>query len=481
MNRRGARRRRTARERWARPIGVLAILIVAVVGFIAYRANSGLPLQSRYDVNVVVPDADRLINAADVRIGGVLVGEVLHVNAVPGSDGQPIRARVELAIDDSVGRLPVDTSVQVSPASVLGLTYVDLRLGSSRQTIPAGGTVALSRAKPSSDLTDLFQIFNRRSARGFQTALGGLAAGFAGRGTALNTTIGATAQLLPELTDVAGALAAPTTRLDAFISGYAAFTQALAPVSEQLANLIANGAATLDGLARVRPALGTAIDAAPDAESAATTAFTRVRPALTGLAQLATALRPAGGLLPGAAAQITSTLNAALPALRDVPPFARPLQTALETVSALARDPYTTGSLRKLRDLALPTDTTLSTFTPAQVHCDVFGQWGQWFGGTFGDIGDGVGPSLPNLTLTGAGALGEQLQNAKPSPNLNTNPLPNETAQECESGNEPFTGKQQLNNPAGIQNAPERDTAPPPGVVALARTAGLLRPIAGVR
>jgi virulence factor Mce-like protein len=481
MSRRQRRQRRTARERRTGPIGLLAIAVVALVGLIAYRANTGLPLESRYDVNVLLPDADRLITAADVRIGGVLVGEVLHVGAVPASGGRPALARVELAINDSVGRLPVDTKVQVRPASVLGLTYVDLTLGTSPRTVPANGTLALSSAVPSSDLTDLFQIFNRRSAQGFQQAASGLAAGVAGRGSDLNTTIGATAQLLRALTDVAGALSAPTTRLSGFISGYAAFTDALAPVSSPLASLFSAGQTTLSGFERVRPALGAAIDAAAGTETTATTAFTTFRPALTGLARLATELRPAGRLLPGTAQQITATLNAGLPTLRQLPGFARPLQTALNTVKGLAEDPNTINSLRKLYDLILPTNTTLSTFTPAQVHCDVLGEWGQWFGSTFGDIGDGNGPSLPNLTLTGAGALGEQLQNAKPSVNLNTNPLPNENAQECESGNEPFTGKQQLNNPPGLQNEPQRTTTPPAGVLAMARAVGLLKPIAGAR
>lgn len=481
MSARRSRRRRAPRERWTGPIGVVAILVVAVVGYIAYRANSGLPFESRYDVSVVVRDADRLINGADVRIGGVLVGEVLHVTAVPAGEGEPARARVELAIDDSVGRLPVDTSVQIRPASVLGLTYVDLHLGSSRQTLPANGTLRLAQARPSSDLTDLFQIFNRRSARGFQTALARLSAGVAGRGTDLNTSLEAAAGLLPALDGVARSLSAPATRLDGFISGYAAFTGALAPVGGQLASLVTNAAATLASITRVRPALGAAIDAAPDAELATTTAFTRVRPALAGLAQLATALRPAGRLLPDAAAQITSTLRAGLPALREIPPFARPLQIALDAVRTLSRDPNTIASLRKLHDLALPLNATLQTWVPAQVHCDVLGQWGVFFGGTFGDLGDGAGPSLPNLTVTGAGAIGEELQNARPSSNLNTNPLPNETWQECESGNEPFTGRQQLNNPAGLQNAPVRDTAPPPGVTALARSAGLLKAIPGTR
>lgn len=465
-------------SRWFGALGVLAIVIVAAIGWIAYRANSGLPGQGRYDVNVLVPDADRLINAADVRVGGVLVGEVLNVSAVPGPTGGPPRARVELGLDGTV-RLPVDSTVQIRPASVLGLTYVDLHLGRSRRMVAAGGTLRLAQAKPASDLTDLFHVFNARSARAFQSAISGAAYGLAGRGAALNQTIAASAALMPALDDVAGVLAAPSTRLSPFLGAYESVVNALGPVSGQLTGLVAGGARTLGAIAGARHGLAAAIDAAPGAETAVTTAFVRVRPALDGLSELATRLRPAGALLPATLDQVNSTLSAGVPALRQLPGFSQPLRTALTTLEALARDPNTTNSLRKLHDLIIPTNTLLATAVPAQVDCNVLANWGQGWYAVFGQNGDGQGPALPNLTLTGAGAIGEPLQNPKPSPNLGLNPLPNENASECEAGNEPWSGKQQLNNPPGLQSRSTRTTTPPPGVPALARSAGLLTPIPG--
>jgi virulence factor Mce-like protein len=463
------------------PLGALTILVVAVIGLIAYRANSGLPLQSRYEVTAEVPDADRLIAAADVRVGGVLVGEVLTNTADPGSSGSTPYARLKLALDRAVGPLPADTTVQVRPASVLGLTYVDLHLGHSRRTISDGGTLPLSQALSSSDLTDLLDIFNHSAANSFRAALGGVAYGLAGRGNALNVTIAATSRLMPALTNVATALASSNTRLGAFLRAYETTIAAFAPVSGQLAALISNGATTLGALAEVRPALAATIEAAPPAEAATTVAFERARPALDGLAQLAVDLRPAGALLPGTLAQINPTLAAGIAPLQELPGFSGPLRTALQTLEALARDPYTRDSLRKLTDLILPTNEVLSTFVPAQVRCDVLGLWGANFSSTFIGMGDGPGPGLPNLVITGSGAQGEGLQNARPSPNVGINPLPNETASECESGNEPWSGGQQLNNPPGLQSRSTRTTVPPPGVTALARGAGLLKPIPGIR
>jgi hypothetical protein len=132
-----------------------------------------------------------------------------------------------------------------------------------------------------------------------------------------------------------------------------------------------------------------------------------------------------------------------------------------------------------LHDLLVPTNTVLSTVTPAQVDCNVLANWGQSWYAVFGQNGDGDGPALPDLTLTGLGARGEELQNPRPSANLGTNPLPHEDASQCEAGNEPWSGHQQLNNPPGLTSRTTHETEPPPGVMALARSAGLLKPIPG--
>ena len=54
---------------------------------------------------------------------------------------QPV---LKLALNHSVAPLPVDTTVQVRPASVLGLTYVDLVPGHSARPQFRGATRAIS-------------------------------------------------------------------------------------------------------------------------------------------------------------------------------------------------------------------------------------------------------------------------------------------------------------------------------------------------
>ncbi len=456
-------------------LGVAAILVVGVVGFVSYNALSGLPFQPMYRVNIEVSNADELIATDNVEIAGARVGQVVGVTAARSPNNHPY-AVIQLAIDPSVGYLPVDSSAQIRAASALGATYVALTLGRSRETIPAGGTLPLARTSATVAVTDLFQIFNRSAARNFQNATAQLAGGLAGRGQELNSTIGSVSALLPALTGVASALASPNARLTRFLGAYATAANALAPVSTQLAGLVADGAVTFRALAGARSSLAATIDAAPSTESAATVAFDSVRPGLDGLAHLATALEPGAQSLPGALTTINSTLSAGVQPLRQLPTLTRPLRTALSELETVSRVPSTSGALRKLGDLMAAGEQTLTALVPAQVHCNTLGLFTQNFASILGVFGTGEGPALGVFGLKGDG-LDTEVQSAKPAPDVHVDNLPTENASECQAGNEPFNpNTQDLTPPAGPQPDHTRATYPPPGVLALARSVGLLAP-----
>ncbi len=64
-------------------VGAITTLIVIVAVFLAYNANNGLPFVPVYRVAVEVPNAARLVNNNEVRIGGNRVGVVESIEAVP--------------------------------------------------------------------------------------------------------------------------------------------------------------------------------------------------------------------------------------------------------------------------------------------------------------------------------------------------------------------------------------------------------------
>lgn len=453
-------------------IGLAGIVVVLAIVVVAYRANSGLPFQPVYGITVEVPNALRLVRNNDVRIAGVRAGRIDRVEAVVG--GRSTHARLTLALREDVGPLRSDTRARVRPASILGTNYLDLLPGEHGHELPSGSALPLARASSTVELTDLLDVFDRASGRRLQALLGEVGPGLAGRGPGLNQALGDLPGTLRELALVSRALARPATRLGPFVVALDRAAQALAPVRGALAGAIEGAAGTLATLADHGPALAAALDALPPAEASTTRAFVRLRPALDDLARLSTALEPAVGLLPRAVPTVNRTLTAGLRPLRDLRPFAGALGASLVGLGDLARTTGVRGAVQRADDAITAADGTLRTLLPAQLQCNVIGLWATNFASTFGTLGTGQGPAVANIGVTHLGAEGELLQNPRPSRNANINLLPNADRQECESGNEPVDGGQQLGNPRGRQPASTRETRQQPAVRRLADRAGLL-------
>lgn len=471
-------RNRRARRRSRRPplasIGAVLILVAGALTYVSYNALSGLPLQSRYHVYVTLPSADRLVATDDVRIADVRVGEVSSVTAELSPQGRPY-ARIGLALEPSVGQLPVDTTAQARSVSPLGETYLALVLGGSRTRIPSGGRLAASRARTSVSVTDLFRIFDGNARQSFQQATGQLAAGLAGRGAGINDAIASTASLLEPATRVAGALAMPRAGIRPFLSGLATTAETLAPVGHDLAGTVSRAAITLNALDRRPAALGGTLDAVPVAERATTRALAAVAPGLDDLATLMTDLQPGARLLPRGVRTINTTLSAGAHGLGSTNLLLPPLRRAFSALATVARRPSSSGAVRKFGDLLDPVQTLVQTAGVAQEHCNIFGLLLISLSSVFNNYQVRNGPPVLFFPLDTLGVPGENVQSAKPTPGVHVNNSPVENASECESNNEPFNAKQTLlRNPAGLQSDHTRQTSPPPGVLERARAAGLL-------
>lgn len=455
-------------------IGLATAAVIAVVAWVSFTANSGLPWQRTYDIAVEIPNADRLIGDSDVRIAGTRVGRVASVEAIPAGDGRPARARVQISLQRSAGPLPADTRTRVRPASVLGASFLELEPGRSTRRIPAGGALRPPVASPTVDLTDLLDVFDRSTRASFRGVIRDLGSGLRGRGTAIGTTLSSTADLLDPLTGVAGELAHRDTRFGAYLTSFEETVTTLGSVRDPLVRLLDHGATTFAALARRPHALGAAIDRAAPAERATARAFASIRPGLRDLAALTRQLRPAARQIAPATRDVTRILRAAHRPLRQVPGFGTRLQTAARELAGFAVRPSTTIALKEVAALARATSQTLEVLAPAQKHCNVVGLYSQNFASVIGVMGVGEGPSLDLTGIATTGAPGETLQNKELSPGIAINYFPHANEQECESGNERHTGKQSINNPPGVQGTSARRTTPPPGVLELARGAGLL-------
>ena len=107
-------------------VGAVTVLIAIVAVFLAYNANNGLPFVPVYRVSVEVPNAARLTNNNEVRIGGHRVGVVESIEPVQKDDAQTTAAS--------------DGTVAAEAANDTGgvVAQVNLKLDKTAEPLPAG-------------------------------------------------------------------------------------------------------------------------------------------------------------------------------------------------------------------------------------------------------------------------------------------------------------------------------------------------------
>src|SRR3954471_22097337 len=144
-------------------IGAATTLVVLVAVFLSYNANSGLPFVPTYELRAQLPNAANLVVGNEVRIGGARGGAITAIKAVPNRTGPPT-ARVEMQLDKNLQPLPADSSLIVRSRSALGLKYIQLTPGSSRQGFKAGATVPLAQARPRPvEIDEVLNTFDART------------------------------------------------------------------------------------------------------------------------------------------------------------------------------------------------------------------------------------------------------------------------------------------------------------------------------
>jgi hypothetical protein len=165
------------------------------------------------------------------------------------------------------------------------------------------------------------------------------------------------------------------------------------------------------------------------------------------------------------------------------PGLASKLKTALAAVDALSRDPATVQTFKVLgsTDLAslgasafVGLGAILRSVASEQFSCNVTGLWVHNFASSLTE-GDSTGGWLrfaPLFDFTG-GKNGQLSEQKSPSPDLHLNPYPSQTTSGCQGANDVYHGTQLIGNPGATSNVVD-NTAPPPGVLAEGRQAGLV-------
>lgn len=261
---RGSRRRRdSGRPTAIVAVGIVTLIVVGVVMFVGLRAPGGLPLRHYRTVYVSFYDAGNLQPRNDVRINGVLVGQVLDLRAHNG------RAVAELQLTPGTHALPADTGALLRARGLLGARYVELVPGHSSQKLDDGAMLVARPDALRSGVPETLDTFDAETRGALGTTLRALGTGLLGRGEQLNAAIHAgprPATQFPELVNsvlarpdavrrLAPSLDAGMTTLDAargdIATGLRPAAEALTPFAQHgrdLGNSIALAPATLQSV-----------------------------------------------------------------------------------------------------------------------------------------------------------------------------------------------------------------------------------------
>ena len=433
-------------------IGAATTLIIIVAVFLAYNANNGLPFVPTYSLKVNVKSAAQLVRGNEVRVGGSRVGVIDEIVPVRQKDGS-ITAQLSLKLDTTIKPLPKDSTILVRPRSALGLKYVEITKGTSKEGFADGDIVPLGQATPDPvEFDEVLSTFDDETRKASRVNLREFGNALAGRGLDLNRAIEAFNPLLRNLTPVMTNLGDPRTKLVQFVQALEQTAGEIAPVAEDQASLFRGFDTTFGAIDRVRADYQQSIVNAPGALDAAIEGFPPQRPFLANSEGLFRELAPGIKALRTAAPDLADAFELGTGSLLRSVAFNKRLEPTFEALQEFAEDPLVSLGVRDLTNLSGILRPTVAKLAPVQTVCNYFSLWFRNVASLLSE-GDENGTSQRFIIVAApAGPNNEGGPASAPAAGptvdnyLHSNPYPNTASPgqpvECEAANEEYLDSQ---------------------------------------
>lgn len=388
-------------------VGAITTLIVVVAVFLAYNANNGLPFVPVYRVSVVVPNASRLVQNNEVRIGGARVGVVESITPVRPDDYDPnapesqgtdgVAAKLNLKLDKSASPIPENSIFRIRYRSAFGLKYLDITRGDGPDA-PEGFTFngTNDNDDPADDDQQILSIeevqqndtaddgtfiaqtefdeigntFDQPTRNAIRQNLLGYGDAFAARGSSLNQAIGALNPLLTNLQPVAETLNDPNTQLAKFFPALARTAAIVAPVATQNAELFRNMADTFAAIGADPAALQATISGGPPALQTGIDTLPAQQPFLADFAELERRLNPGVKDLRLSLPSLNGAIRVGTPVLSRSVAANQRLRGVFRSLENLVEQPTTKSSLQRLGDLFDSANPLAKYVVPSQTVCN---------------------------------------------------------------------------------------------------------------
>lgn len=388
-------------------VGAGTILVILVMVMLSYNANEGLPFVPTYNISAEVPSGANVVKGNDVRVGGARVGLVSDIT--PKQRDGKYYAVLSMKLDQKYAEIPVDSKIEVRPRSTIGLKYVELTLGDSKEGLPDGGMLPLTQAAYATEFEDLLNTFDKRVREGNRRSLREFGNAFAGRGQDLNVAFGELPRLFENLYPVARTISDPDTRLADFIKAISRAATDTAATGSAAGEVWANADRTFAAFAAASEGIKQSIEESPETLAVLTEEFPKQRPFLRDATKMMIAFQPGSKYLPSVADDMAVVVTRGTPAMRHLGRTSPKFSSFFDKLGVFASDPQVQMGIEGLVTFVKVTNQPLSYITPSQTVCNYAGLFARNVAsslaptggdGTIGWLRFGIVAGLPNPTPT---------------------------------------------------------------------------------
>ncbi|MGA2454024.1 MAG: MlaD family protein [Solirubrobacteraceae bacterium] len=351
-------------------IGAITTLIAVVAVFLSYNANNGLPFVPTYNIKVELPEASGLQPSNQVRIAGTRVGIVSSLSPQENPRTGRITAIANLHLEKKIESLPADTKAVVQSVSAIGLKYLELEKGSSKQTLKAGQTIPMAQTREPVDIEELFNMFNKPTRTGIKINTNNFGDGLAGRGLGLNNTIHELRPLVTNAIPALRNLANPATGLHELFVALDRVAAETAPVAEQNAELFSELDTFFKAWASVAPSIEAANRGGPASLEQAIYSLPHEAPFYENAAEFMHLLRPSASALRTVAPQLGHAFSVGATNLAAATSLNTRLAEAAQALQEFAQNPVVPLAFEDFTQTLEIGNPLLAGIAPEQVNCN---------------------------------------------------------------------------------------------------------------
>src|SRR3954468_894826 len=296
-------------------MAVFALSCFALLLYLWTAFGGSIPLAPKgYRFTASFAEATQLADEAEVRISGVPVGRVKHIEAQ--EDG---RSAATIQLDARYAPIPLNTRAILRQKSLLGETYVELSPGDrSSGMLHDGATLAVAQVAPTVELDEIFRAFDPKTREAFRTWFQAQEGALHGRGRDLNDALGNLPAFAEDTDVLLQALRAQQSEVRGVVRDTGTVVDALTARDGQLRDLIANSDRVFSATAQRNRDVADLFHTLPTFQREATRTVTRLTRFAHDTDPLITQLHPA-------ARELSPTLEQLAAAPPDPEPLLGPL------------------------------------------------------------------------------------------------------------------------------------------------------------